>query len=428
MPITIVGTEFLGFIIFRIGPRLVFNHMYGNKMKILFVDDEPYILEGIERSLFHLSDTWDINTAVGGENALDELRSNADEPYEVVVSDLRMPGVDGAELLSRISEEFPGIVRIVLSGYADSETAFRAIPVAHQFLSKPCDAQHTEDTVKRACELQSLLNDVVKQAVCQIKQLPSVPALYMKLMELVNDPDSNLSSIGQIIRQDPAMCAKLLKLANSSLFGTTTQFKDINQAIVHLGINTVKNLVMTVEVFNAPPGEITGGYSVVDIQTKALATVRLASMVLPDKDKREELFLSTMLHDVGELVLASAMPPEFNAALESARSSTSSSLAAEMQLLNVSHAEIGAYLLDLWGISRTVVEAVAHHHQPQRLTAHTGLEIVDAIYIADCLYDGIDMDEAYLAELGVLDRLEEWQAQAQELITEFDDPSETESA
>ena len=92
----------------------------------------------------------------GGEAALDVMKS---ETCDVVVSDMRMPGMDGAALLKAVQQEYPDTVRIVLSGHTELEAALRAIPVAHQFLSKPCDAQTIREVVERACDLQAILTD-----------------------------------------------------------------------------------------------------------------------------------------------------------------------------------------------------------------------------------------------------------------------------
>ena len=92
-------------------------------MRVLFVDDEPRVLEGIERMLFHLADEWDITCVESGAAALHELE---EAPYNVVVTDMRMPGMDGAALLREICQHFPHIIRIVLSGHAELESALRA--------------------------------------------------------------------------------------------------------------------------------------------------------------------------------------------------------------------------------------------------------------------------------------------------------------
>lgn len=144
--------------------------------RVLFVDDEPNILEGLRTLLRRHRRQWEMTFAVGGPAALELLKT---ENFDVVVSDMRMPEVDGAALLAHVQRQQPRTVRIVLSGHTELEAALRAIPVAHQFLSKPCDAAELENVVERACALQSLVEDPkIRQAVGGIQQLPALPRVY----------------------------------------------------------------------------------------------------------------------------------------------------------------------------------------------------------------------------------------------------------
>jgi len=104
------------------------------KKRILFVDDEPRILDGLRRMLRPQRRVWSMTFANSGLEAVEELKSNS---YDVVVTDMRMPGFDGAAVINYVHEHYPEIVRIVLSGFTELETALRAVPIAHQFLTKP---------------------------------------------------------------------------------------------------------------------------------------------------------------------------------------------------------------------------------------------------------------------------------------------------
>src|SRR5215469_9947183 len=115
--------------------------------RILFVDDEPKVLDGLRRLLRPQRLQWDMSFIEGGEAALALLDQS---PFDVIVSDLKMPGMDGTALLERAREHHPQVVRIVLSEYADLEAAFRAAQVAHQLLLKPCDAEMLRVAIDRA--------------------------------------------------------------------------------------------------------------------------------------------------------------------------------------------------------------------------------------------------------------------------------------
>ncbi len=376
-------------------------------MRVLFVDDDLNVLEGLERMLFHLDD-WEICTAASGHEALDMLRQSREAPFDAVVTDMRMPGMDGATLLGCIHEEFPGVVRLVLSGHTELEAAMRAVPVAHQYLTKPCDSGHLVDTIERACRLRSLLRrDDIKEAVCKANHLPSVPRVYARLRKALADPEMTAHDASEILQEDPAMCAKLLQLANSSFFGRPMKVASVKQAVVHLGINMVSNLVLTAEVFSVYPTDSIAGISIEAAQRYALDSARVARHVLGDVGRDDDLFVAAMLHDIGELVLAAEMPREFEAVLELAGRENIPTIAAEERLLGITHAEVGAHLLALWGLPSRIVEAVAHHHEPMTVERPT-MDIPDAIHIADCLLRGQPIDPRLVDALGIKSRIEDW--------------------
>ena len=112
--------------------------------RILFVDDDPRILEELRDMLRPQRHDWEMAFAPSGDAALALMQAS---PFDVIVSDMRMPGMDGAALLARVRQEYPQVVRIVLSSHTELSTALRVVPVAHQFLAKPCDAE-----MLRRCE------------------------------------------------------------------------------------------------------------------------------------------------------------------------------------------------------------------------------------------------------------------------------------
>ena len=140
---------------------------------ILFVDDEPMILAGLQRLLRSQRNVWDMSFAASGAEALAVLET---KPFDAVVTDMRMPAMDGARLLELVKERYPGTIRIVLSGYFESEAALRAVPVAHQYLAKPCDPKKLHEAIERSCGFASLLPDAaLRRVVGTIGELPTLP-------------------------------------------------------------------------------------------------------------------------------------------------------------------------------------------------------------------------------------------------------------
>lgn len=395
--------------------------------RVLFVDDEPRVLQGLERMLRSRRDEWEMAFVGGGEEALAKL---VGEPFDVVVSDMRMPGMDGVELLTRVRTTYPHVVRVVLSGHSDHEATMKVLPVAHQFLAKPCDGDTLKEAIDRACRLQSILVDErIRKVIGRIDTLPALPRLCSEMNQLISDPEVSLVKVARLVEQDPSMAAKVLHLVNSSFFGLPRRLTSIREAISYLGLNLLRNLVFSLAVFSAFEGAgRMPGFSHERMQNHALAVAHVAKRICPTRDHTDDAFIAALLADVGQLVLASQLPGLFGEVIQHARVEGISLHGAEYQRLGVSHAEIGAYLLGLWHLPYAVVEGVAHHHDAARIGRHR-FNAADAAFIGHVLVqtaevgpkDPFDvskpiLDAGYLESLGVLDQLPAWKGLADEVI------------
>jgi HD-like signal output (HDOD) protein len=380
--------------------------------RILFVDDEPNVLDGLRRMLRARRNEWEMVFASSGNEALERLDATA---FDVLVTDMRMPGMDGAELLARAKASHPRTVRVILSGHADDEACVRASAVAHQFLAKPCDAGRLTEVVERACRLDEMLHDpALRKLLGGIGELPVAPRTYTELLGLTSRPDVEIASVGEVIERDPGLVARVLRLVNSSYFGVRKEIRDVRHATTHLGLDTVRDIVLTLEVFRG--GGEAGGVAERQ-QAHALLTGRIARRIVTERRERDVAFLAAMLHDIGELVIATHMAGALGdidalAAREGTRQE------AERRVLGATHAEIGAYLLAVWGMPPQVVESVAHHHEPRRV-GHDTFGVVDAVHVADHLAAAIEghahdapLDEEHLAKLHRLDALAAWREMA----------------
>jgi len=351
--------------------------------RILFVDDDSRILDGFRRLLHTEQSRWQMHFVVGGEAA---LQACEDSTFDVVLSDLRMPGMDGATLLGHIRDRFPNTARVVLSGYSEVALAARTVPVAHRFLTKPCSASELRSVIEQVCSLQDILSaPEIRKIVGSVGELPSLSTTYTCLMQAVNDPDTSITRVAEIIEGDVAMSAKVLQLANSAFFGLAQEVTSLPVAATYLGMATIKNLALVSEAFRlfVPSPKIP--QSVCEaMQWHSQHTASIASMLPMDSGIRDITVLAAFLHDIGSLFLASTMPDTFCAVLARAKERKCKLFEAEEELLGTSHAEIGAYLLGLWGIPHLAVEAIAHHHHPTRIP-HTGFDCTTAVYLSDLL-------------------------------------------
>jgi len=356
--------------------------------RILFVDDESKVLDGIRRLLHADRKRWDMQFAIGGEAALRACEAGR---FDVVVSDMRMPGMDGATLLGHIRDLYPSTARLILSGYAEVKLATRAVSVAYRVLSKPCNGPELQATIERVCTLQDIFcTPEIRQIIGTIGELPSLSKAYEALAQVVHDPASSVTSVADIIEQDIAMSAKILQLVNSGFFGLAQKVTSLQSAVAYLGMDTIQNLALASDTFRIflPDPRIPKNFG--DIMQQNARRVAIIVRTLPlDKTVRDITVMAALLHEVGKLVLASKMPNEFCAVLSLMRERGCSQNEAEKELLGISHAELGAYLLGLWGINSMAVEAIAHLHDPMRIP-HIDFDSSAALYVASLLARELD--------------------------------------
>jgi len=389
--------------------------------RILFVDDEPKILEGLQRMLRPMRDAWDMQFAEGSEVALNDLKQ---QPFDVVVTDMRMPGMDGAMLLSRVRSDYPHIVRIVLSGHSDQELVLSSVGQAHQYLSKPCDPELLKQTIGRACVLRDLLaNNSLMLLVSQMQSLPSLPSLYMELMQELEAPEPSTKKIATIISKDPGMTAKILQMVNSAFFGLRRHVSNPADAVSLLGIDIVKSLALSIQIFSQFANIRIPGLTLEELWQHNMSVAVLAKQIAKLENQStqviEESFTAGLLHECGKLILAARLPKEYGSMLATMKSENLKVVEAERKVFGATHPEVGAYLLGLWGLPDSIVEAVAFHQAPTQCPAQEFTPLT-AVCIADYLTDqanpteldsSVNADEVlnYLTRLGLKDRLTRWE-------------------
>ena len=392
--------------------------------RILFVDDEPRFLEDLRHMLRPQRNEWEVAFAPGGEAALALMEA---APFDVIVSDMRMPGMDGAALLDRVRKGHPQVARIILSDNTELSTALRVVPVAHQFLTKPCDIKMLRVAVERACHLKALLHDhSIRRTIGGLEGLPSVPRTYHALTLALADPDTSIEKIARIVELDVGISAKILQLVNSAFFGAARSITSIHSAVGYLGISALKSLVLSVEVFRVfAPQLPVEGFSLEGLQRHARLTSYIAARLPVPNHLADIAMVSGMLHDVGKLIMAWKLPESFKKLLALGQQERCPLYVLEERENGFSHAEIGGYLLGLWGLPYAVAEAVALHHAPTRVP-HNNFDVAAAVYIANLLANelgssppspmeaGLQIKEDYLVSLGVEEDIPQWRAMAAE--------------
>jgi HD-like signal output (HDOD) protein len=385
--------------------------------RILFVDDEEHVLDGIRNLFRKHRHVWDMVFVLNGEAALAALEQ---APFDVIVSDMRMPGMDGAALLRHVKTRFPSVVRIVLSGHAERAAMVRALSVAHQFLSKPCEADTLRAALERTCALRDLLgHEPIRTVAGQIDRLPSSPGSYWELAQALAQTNVAWQEVAAIIERDSAMAVKVLQLVNSPFFGLSREVSSIQQAVMYLGVDLLKGLALGAHVFATLPAMAAPGFALDEFQRHAQLSAQLARHFVSDPVRIDEAFTAAMIHDVGQVVLALGMPAEFAEVRREAVESGRPIEEIEHARLGVTHAVVGAYLLGLWGLPFPIVEAVAYHHSPSSITSGPR-EVLAAVHVADAFAEAAEsggpspaIDRVFLEEAGLRSRLPHWEEIAQ---------------
>lgn len=387
---------------------------------ILFVDPEKYHLNAIQRSFRLEKDKWTVSTA---DNAVAALRIILDKPVDVLVTETALPGMDGLELLELVRQRFPSIIRIILSGYVDRDVVLKSLGIAHQYLAKPCEDSDLKQTIERAYMMRSFLpDDELKSLVSRISALPSLPRLYVEINKELNSEDPSISKIADIVSQDISVVAKLLQLVNSSFFGMPNPITNPQKAVGLLGLDLVQAVVLTSGVFAAFKEVANAGFSVDKLWDHAFRTGALAKAIAQKEKVPEPIadyaHMAGLLHDAGAVLLATHLPDAYAAAMKIATDKKISLYEAEKSILKISHAELGAYLLGLWGLSDPIILATAYHHRPQdagttEKTALTFVHVANALENADpqksvCLENLEELDREYLKSVNLSSSLEEW--------------------
>ena len=385
------------------------------KKRIMFVDDEPMVLNGLRRSLHGMREAWDMQFVESATAALQALEK---EPYDAIISDMRMPLMDGADLLDQVKQRYPDTVRMILSGQASRGAMFRSIAPAHQFLSKPCDPQELATRLSQAFAMRDLLsNQSVKTVVSRLRSLPSLPALYEEVMAQLRSEEPSFAQIARIISKDVGMATKILQLANSAFMGTSGRVSSLLQSLTLIGLDNVRTLVLSVNVFAQFDGNSRVAASLPCLWDHSTAVSKLAQQIAAaencPKALLEECFTAGLLHDLGKLVLMAEFPKE---CLEVYTAKSDMRANVERERIGCTHAEVGAYLMSIWGLPFPLVHAVAYHHHPAE-TAETKFSTLTAVHAADAiasegdpspLNHDIALDQPYLNRLGLSERESVW--------------------
>lgn len=385
---------------------------------ILFVDDDDLVLAGLRRMLRPFRTDWQMAFAASGREALEIL---AHQPCDVLVTDMQMQGMDGADLLHEVRRRHPNVVRFVLSGQVNPEPLLQCIENTHQFLAKPCNADVLRTALIHATSFCPLPpEESLRLLVNQTGHLPSPPKVLIELDQALQSGDQGTDQLGAIIGHDIGMSGQLLKLANSAFFGLSHPVMTPADAIAYLGIDLVRALAVATYLEQQAEAGGVAAEEVGEISRHCLAVSALAAKIARRETGSEELASHSaaagLLHDAGKLILATQLPQRWaEVTAQTTQNPGLSRLDAERQVFGCTHQEVGAYLFCLWGLPLPIVEAVGQHHQPVAAPG-SGFTLLTAVHAANAVVlegegraaTSDPWHRPYLEQLHLVDCVPQW--------------------
>jgi CheY-like chemotaxis protein len=392
--------------------------------RVLFVDDEPLVIRSLRRTLTGRRVPWEIHFCETGESALAHLGR---EPFDVIVSDMNMPGMGGAALLARVQEEHPDMARVILSGIADPKQVFQTVPVAHLALTKPFDPLGLIGAISRGIELRALLlRPALRAALGTDGRLPTPPPVYAAITRALAREQSSVWEIMDILGEHAAVSSRLGRLASYAPSDTVRPRARLLSYVAGIEPPVLRSLVLLAEIAETVGLEEIADqtFSVEAFERRSIRTAHLAARIVGRRGAMERAFVAGLLQDVGELVLAARMPGELAGIRERCARDGVSLEEAERSILGFSHAEVGAWLLGLFGFPLEMIEAVLGQPEPGE-NESGGLDVGKAAYVASVLSRDSDapvgpgitkgLDPERLGRAPDPGRLEQWRRAARQL-------------
>jgi putative nucleotidyltransferase with HDIG domain len=380
--------------------------------RVLIVTDDATASRSLRQAFASLQREWEVGVARGGPEVLRRL----DEPsFDTILIDSRLVGMPCAELLLEVRRRHPTAARMILSEPGGSGELVQLVALAHRVLPKACDPAELVGAVQRAYSLRELLGSPsLVSVVGRLTSVPALSTLYTRIADELLLQDYSLAAVGELVSQDLGIAAKLLQMANSALVGLRRPATTPSQAVKILGGDLTRTLVLAADLFSRYNPALLKPFSIEALWKHSQKVAEMASLIAAEERADERVVrdsaLAGLFHDIGRLTLASQLSGPYKEVMNMIRLQGVSTEEAERRVLGTTHAEVGAYLLGLWGLPDALVEAVAWHHSPggcpgTTFTPLTAVHAADVILHAE---DGAKVDAEYLARLGLSDRWALW--------------------
>jgi len=226
-------------------------------------------------------------------------------------------------------------------------------------------------------------NSTNEKLIVLVEKMPAFPKSVQQVVQLTSDINASAKDIVRVIECDPVMTVKILKAINSSFYGLPQKITSVQRAVVHIGLNTIKNLALGVAAMGMLKPSNKANFSTADFLLHSLTTAAI-SKLLAERIKLSstecgDCFVAGLLHDFGKVVFAEFMPDEFKLALEKSAEQQLPLHQTELEFIGLSHAQAGKMLAEKWELSELLIDAIAHHHHPE----HGENSLRDCVFAAN---------------------------------------------
>lgn len=377
-------------------------------MKLLFVDDDPRVLDGVENLLFDMVDVWEVDTCLGGVEALEMLKGGG---YDVIVTDMCMPDMDGSLLLERVKELHPELIRFVLSGHAEVSCMMKAIPIAHQYLTKPCDSQTLIKHLENSYQLISSLKEArFSVQIGRLMELPPQPKAVLRINQIVSRENYTVGEIVCEIEKDMALATKILQVSNTAFFSRGNKCSSIGDAVIRLGQSNIQNIVMVLDAsscLSAAPEK-----ALEDFYRGSLFLASLCREITQAVELKNEAFISGAMLKIGELALQS-VDNTLHSQLRKRASSFEELLSLEEEVFGIHQMNLCCYIMAFWDMPHNVVHNISSYDcsDPSVLLGKNSLlSVVVAHRLYQHLFRGESQEEmrARLSALASEQQIDKW--------------------
>lgn|GEM_PF-747184 len=355
---------------------------------IVIVDDEEAILMSL-RSLFR-KENFNIFLFSSPLKAIEFIEKNY---VDLIITDMRMPEMNGSELLERSAAICPSAIRLVISGYEEKSIITKVLSsgLARHFIMKPWDDAQLKQFVTESMELQeNLKRKKLEEVLSSFRFLPSPPQMHTKLKEILSSEQVSQKEIAYEIENNPELVANLLRMANSIYYGTRKSISSIIEALSFIGTDSVLNMILSLEVFdrlcsNAAKSSFQRVLEIRERSIERAQTAKRIAHLIDPKTDLQEVFISALMLDIGLIFRCTSSPHKYDIFYNEYKTNGTPLYLADKEVFSITHDEVGEALLTYWNFSPAIINAVANHHRyiNNRDTLSLIVQIADKIVQED---------------------------------------------